>query len=263
MQTITRLAILALAVACSVGSVLAQQPVRRTPVKAATRPASATKTTRRVVSPAKKPAVAATSHTAAVKQEPQQEAPAAKPAPAPVVARQTESHSQPATQAAPVRSRSTSVGHSSGHKHVYVNAGVGLATYYGGGLPLGVSAEMDVKNNFSVGGSIDYFRYNYGYYSGGYTFIYAGARASYHLGDALNVENANFDPYIGASLGFRHARYRDSYGYSYSDYGNGYNSGIWLGIHAGARYLFSPKVGAFAEVGYGVSALKVGLTAKF
>ncbi|GAB2540251.1 hypothetical protein [Spirosoma aerophilum] len=263
MQTITRLATLALAFTLSVGSALAQQPVRKAPVKSATRTTTATKTTRPVANPAKKPAVAAPTTTANGKQEPQQEAPVTRPAPAPVVARQTETHAQPTTQPAPSRSRPTSTGRQSGGKHVYLNAGVGLAAYYGGGLPLGVSAEVDVKNNVSVGGSIDYFRYNYGYYSGGYTFIYAGARASYHLGDALNVQNASFDPYIGASLGFRHASYHDSYGYSYSDYGNGYNSGIWLGIHAGARYLFSPKVGAFAEVGYGVSALKVGLTAKF
>ncbi len=258
MQTITRFTTLALAVTLSVGQVIAQQPVRRTAARSAARPG--TTAARPAVSQARKPVVAS-APTATAKSE--AAAPVAKPAPAPVVAQQTESRPQPATQAAPARYRSTSVARTSGSKHVYLNAGVGLATYYGGGLPLGVSVEVDVKNNFSVGGSIDYFRYNYGYYSGGYTFIYAGARGSYHLGEAMNVQDNRFDPYIGASLGFRHAGYHDSYGYSYSDYGNGYNSGIWIGIHAGARYLFSPKVGAFAEVGYGVSALKLGLTTKF
>ena len=61
----------------------------------------------------------------------------------------------------------------------YLNVGVGLAAYYGGGLPLGASFEVDVKNNISVGGSVDYLRYGYnsGGYKWNYTFVYAGARA--------------------------------------------------------------------------------------
>ncbi|MVM38602.1 hypothetical protein GO730_15290 [Spirosoma sp. HMF3257] len=73
------------------------------------------------------------------------------------------------------------------------------------------------------------------------------------------METSSFDPYIGASLGFRYA------GSGYSDYyySSSYNSGLWVGLHLGARFMFSPKVGAFTEVGYGVSAVKLGLTAKF
>ena len=145
----------------------------------------------------------------------------------------------------------------------YLNVGVGLAAYYGGGLPLGASFEVDAKNNISIGGSVDYLRYGYnsGGYKWNYTFVYAGARASYHLGELLNVGNDKFDPYAGATLGFRYAGYRDSYGYN--DYVSPYNSGIYLGIHLGGRYMFSEKVGGFAEVGYGVSALRLGVTAKF
>lgn len=258
MQTITKFSLLALAFTLAIGPASAQQSVRRTVTKTAVKPAAP----RPAVAQANKTVAAPATETAA-KPAVQTQAPAEKTTSAPAVARQTETHQQPVTHSSSSQTRSTTPMQSNGDKHVYINAGVGLATYYGGGLPLGVSAEVDVKNNFSVGGSFDYFRYNYGYYSGGYTFIYAGARASFHLSEALNVNNANFDPYVGASLGFRHASYHDSYGYSYSDYGNGYNSGLWLGIHAGARYLFSPKVGAFAEVGYGVSALKVGITARF
>lgn len=166
-------------------------------------------------------------------------------------------------QAAPVRHTSqnttsptthaqTSTGNS---RSKYLNVGVGVAAYYGAGFPLGASFEIDMKNNVSVGGSFDFLRY-----SGGYTFIYVGARASYHLGELLNVQDNKFDPYIGATLGFRHTGYDNSYGYY--DYGS-YNSGLYLGIHLGSRYYFSDKLGGFAEVGYGVSALKLGLTAKF
>ncbi|GAB4019057.1 hypothetical protein GCM10028773_20920 [Spirosoma koreense] len=131
-----------------------------------------------------------------------------------------------------------------------------MATYYASGFPIGVSAEVEAKNGFSVGGSIDYYHYNYGYYSGGYNFVYAGARASYHF----PTQSSNFDPYIGATLGFRFAGDSGGYGYYYDNYG--YNSGLYVGVHLGARCYFSPKVGAFAEVGYGVSAVKLGIAAK-
>lgn len=142
----------------------------------------------------------------------------------------------------------------------YLNAGIGLAAYMGGGIPLGVSYEKTIRDNVSVGGSVDFARYGRSY--GRYTFIYAGARGSYHLGELLGVSDNKFDPYIGASLGFRHVSYRDSYGYG-SDYYNSYGSGLYLGIHLGSRYMFSEKLGGFAEVGYGISALRLGVSAKF
>lgn len=251
MKTSIHFATLALALTLSVGSALAQQPVRRPGPKTAARPTAST--TRASVSQAKKPVV---TQTVAAKPQPQaQQAPA--PGPTPAVTQQTESRPQPVAHTTAVSPRATASYRS--HKNVYVNLGVGLATYYGGGFPVGVSVEADVKNNFSVGGSLDYYHYNYGYYSSGYNFVYMGARASYHLGEALNVQSSSFDPYIGASLGFRYA------GSGYSDYyySSSYNSGLWVGLHLGARFMFSPKVGAFTEVGYGVSAVKLGLTAKF
>ncbi|UHG90523.1 hypothetical protein [Spirosoma oryzicola] len=153
---------------------------------------------------------------------------------------------------------------SSSERPLYINAGIGLGAYTAGGIPIGLSVEKTIQNNISVGGSIDYARYGYntGGYSWHYTFIYAGARGSYHLGELLNTGNDKFDPYAGVSLGFRHASYKDTYGYV-GDYYNPYSSGLYLGIHLGARYMFSEKFGGFAEVGYGVSALRLGLSAKF
>lgn len=173
----------------------------------------------------------------------------------PVVARNTTTQSAPASRPAPA----VRVGRAK-----YLNAGIGLAAYYGGGLPLGASFEVEIKKNVSVGGSVDYLRYGYnsGGYKWNYTFIYAGARGSYHLGEALGVGNDKFDPYVGATLGFRHASYKDNYGYN-DYYSSPYNSGLFLGVHLGSRYLFSEKIGGFAEVGYGVSALRLGVTAKF
>lgn len=257
MPTFTKFGALALTIALSVSTTLAQTPVRRTATKTVARPHT-TSATRVTPTPTRKP-VATVATAPAV-----QAAPAQTAAPAPVVARQSEPQAQPIAQPTPSSARPRVSTAGSSHRNVYLNAGVGLATYYGGGFPIGVSVEVDARNNFSVGGSIDYYRYSYGYYSSGYNFIYAGARGSYHLGDALNVQSSNFDPYIGATLGFRYAGYGGSHGYGYYDgYSSSYNSGLYVGIHVGARVLFSPKVGAFAEVGYGVSALKLGLAAKF
>ncbi|UHG90483.1 hypothetical protein [Spirosoma oryzicola] len=249
MKSFTQLAMLAIALVCSTDLTMAQQSVRR----------PATQTSTAVRKPVQRPAASPVRRPATTAVAPRAQAPVAEARPAPVEAQpaptsQTVARPQPGARYATTRSYSRP---SRSSHAVYLNAGLGLATYYGGGLPLGVSVEVDAKNNFSVGGSIDYYRYANGYYSGGYNFVYFGGRASYHLGEAMNVQTSTFDPYVGASLGFRYAGNS-----GYYDYG-GYNSGLFVGLHLGARFMFAPKVGAFAEVGYGVSAVKLGLTAKF
>jgi hypothetical protein len=148
----------------------------------------------------------------------------------------------------------------------YLNAGLGLGAFTAGGIPIGASLEVDVKENISVGGFFDYARYGYKYagYRWNYNFLYFGARASYHLGDLLrdaDISNPRWDPYAGLSLGLRTAHYSDNTGTD--DFTSPYSSGAFLGLHLGSRYMFTEKVGAFAEVGYGVSALRLGVTARF
>ncbi len=244
----TRFALILLLAGCTT-PLLAQQVTHR---------AAASKRTAVAAKPhvATRKPVATTRSTAVATSAPAGSTQSAQPVTTPAV------DTQPvvtATQPAPVRPTTgtanrtqTSFGSS---RNKYLNVGVGLAAYYGAGLPLGASFEVDVANNFSVGGSVDYL-----HYSGGYTFIYAGARGSYHVGELLGVQDKKFDPYVGATLGFRHTSY--AYSYGYYDYGS-YNSGLYLGVHLGSRYYFGEKVGGFAEVGYGVSAVRLGLTAKF
>lgn len=151
-------------------------------------------------------------------------------------------------------------------RNKYLNAGIGLAAYTAGGIPIGASLEVDVQENISVGGFVDYARYGYRYggYKWNYNFLYFGARGSYHLGHLLgdlDLSDSKWDPYAGVSLGIRTASYSDNTGND--DFISPYSSGAFLGIHAGSRYMFSEKTGGFAEVGYGVSALRLGVTAKF
>lgn len=145
----------------------------------------------------------------------------------------------------------------------YLNVGLGIGTFNAGGIPIGASFEYGLKNNISVGGFFDYARYgrNYSGYKWHYTFLYFGARASYHANELLGISNEKLDTYGGVSLGFRSVSYKDNSGYS--DYYNPYGSSVVFGIHAGARYMLSEKVGGFAEVGYGIAALRLGITAKF
>lgn len=146
----------------------------------------------------------------------------------------------------------------------FLNAGIGLGTYTYRGLPIGASFEYTVKDNISVGGSFDFSRYGYnsGGYKWSYTFLFFAARGTYHFGEILNISDSKFDPYAGLSLGVRTSSYRDNAGYS-GDYYSPYGNSVFLGLHAGARYMLSEKIGAFGEVGYGVAALRLGVSAKF
>ena len=148
----------------------------------------------------------------------------------------------------------------------YLNVGIGLGAYNAGGIPIGASLEVGIKENISVGGFFDYSRYgrNFGGYRWSYNFLYFGARGSYHLGDLLKeleISNDKLDPYAGLSIGIRTVSYSDNVGYD--NYVSPYSGGILLGLHVGSRYMFTERLGGFAEVGYGVSALRLGLTAKF
>jgi hypothetical protein len=156
----------------------------------------------------------------------------------------------------------------------YLNAGIGVGTFYRG-LPFGLSYERGVTDDISVGGFFDYSAAKYSYGSlGGFfgnsldgrlTILFVGARASYHFNKLLNMDNNKVDLYGGAALGFRSVswKYDDEDLNNNSLFSDPYSSGILFGIHAGARYMFSENIGGFAELGYGVSVLKLGLAVKF
>jgi hypothetical protein len=146
----------------------------------------------------------------------------------------------------------------------YLNAGIGVGTFYRG-LPIGFSYERGITDQISVGGFLDYSSAKYGYtgYDGRLTILFIGARASYHFNEVLDIKNDKVDLYGGIALGFRSVKWKyenDAYNGLYAD---PYSNGVLLGIHAGARYMFASNVGGFAELGYGVSILKLGLAVKF
>ena len=141
----------------------------------------------------------------------------------------------------------------------FLNATIGLNSYYSTGLPLGASFEVGITDAISVGGQADYASGNYG--SGlGFTAFYIGARGAYHLGEILKINSDKVDVYGGLGLGYRSFSWKDGYnGVGYS-YGNGLDFNYFIG----GRYFFSDNIGAVLELGYsGVSNARAGLTFKF
>jgi hypothetical protein len=142
-----------------------------------------------------------------------------------------------------------------------LNLGFGINSYYSGGIPLSASFEVGVTDDISVGGGLDYLSYNYSGY-GRFTAVYIGGRGSYHFSRLLNLRNEAVDIYGGLSLGYRSFSWNDNY--AGPGLGNTYSSGLFLGIHAGARYYFTKKVGGFLELGaLGSTNARLGVAFKF
>jgi len=135
----------------------------------------------------------------------------------------------------------------------YLNLGIGVGTYFNG-TPFGASFEHGFTDDISAGVFLDYSTYNNG---GGFktNIVYGGVRGSYHFAKLFDLDIPQLDPYGGVSLGYTSV--------SYNGISGSFASEVLVGVHAGARYLFTPSVGAYAEVGYGVAALNVGVSFKF
>ncbi len=145
----------------------------------------------------------------------------------------------------------------------YINAGIGLGTFGftgTGGLPITASFEHGFSDKISAGLSVGLVSTKYSSYWK-YNYFVVGARGSYHFNELLNVNNDKVDVYGGATLFYR------GYSVKYTGpddwYGKSSSGGLDFAIHAGGRYYFAENFGAFAELGWGISPLQLGLTLKF
>lgn len=87
------------------------------------------------------------------------------------------------------------------------------------------------------------------------------ARINWHFGN-----NEKVDPYIGIGMGYRDAKWTGSNNDPQSEFSsttveNPFNLGFESTL--GARFMFSPNVGAYVEVGLAKAVAQFGLTAKF
>ena len=128
--------------------------------------------------------------------------------------------------------------------------------YLGIGGYLGYQSAYLNYDNYYYNNSKYYYRHNWKY------MVFA-ARAAYHL-DVLNTSKAEL--YFGAMLGLRYTSYKYETN-SIDPNKNLYelnNSSIYpsYSFFIGGRYYFAPKVAAFAEFGYGISYITLGVSFK-
>jgi hypothetical protein len=144
----------------------------------------------------------------------------------------------------------------------YVNAGIGIGTFGfngTGGLPVTIGYDRGITDQISVGAYLGMVRTKYAYdYKYKYTIF--GIRGSYHFNELLEIENPQIDVYGGVAINYRNYTLKyDWEGHNEKVSG----STVGVGIHAGGRYFFTDKFGAYAELGYGISPLQLGAVLKF
>lgn len=139
-----------------------------------------------------------------------------------------------------------------------LNIGIGLGDSYGedftiipavnGSFEVGI---IDIPNVgvIGVGGFAGFKFAPYSYYN--YTHTALAGRAAFHF---QFFDTGNFDLYAGLSTGYEFWAYSDYYA-------NG--SDILFEEFVGARWMKKDNFGFFAELGYGVSSIKAGITMKF
>jgi hypothetical protein len=165
-----------------------------------------------------------------------------------------------------------------------ISAGVGLGGHFGsfsyGSQTPGFSLQYERgvwdiggPGVISLGGYVGTKGYKYSGDYGGYHFsqkwnyTIIGLRSAYHYN---GINNGKFDVYGGLMLSYNilSYKYSDNFTNNGNYYGvNGstgsYGSTVGLTAYVGGRYLFTDHIGAFAELGYGVSILNLGLAVKF
>ena len=150
-----------------------------------------------------------------------------------------------------------------------LNIGVGLGSPYN--FAPGVTAFPSINTSFEYGiieipkigvisaGVFAAFKHSYDKYDtykDTYNYTTIATRGAFHLGF---LKTSKFDVYGGVIIGITHKVYVDELSTQ-----NSYTrNDLVLDVFAGGRIMFSKKFGVFAELGYGISFLKAGVTLKF
>ncbi|WP_026951404.1 hypothetical protein [Algoriphagus mannitolivorans] len=118
----------------------------------------------------------------------------------------------------------------------------------------------------SLGGYIGYKSFGYKTSSNGFNseskwnYTILGARGAFHFSQ---IQNEKLDLYAGVLLSYNllSYSYEDNSGFNTGANGS-YGNSTGLTLFGGARYFFTDKLAGFAELGYGISYLNVGLSVK-
>ena len=161
-----------------------------------------------------------------------------------------------------------------------INLGIGLGSLYYRGLgganfstSPAITLSLDhgfrkieeIEGTIGLGGIIGFqsssARYNNssGFYKYHWSNFIIAPRGTYHAG-FLNTDK--FDLYGGLMLGLRIETVNFSSNYGAADLGNYGGVNVAWGAFIGGAYYFASSVGAFAELGYDVAYLKIGVSFK-
>lgn len=149
-------------------------------------------------------------------------------------------------------------GYHKGNKDLNAGISLGLAGIYGDASfpPISIGFQYGIDEKISIGGILGYSSSKYGWedWQWKYSYIVIGARGEYHFLESSN----KLDAYAGATLGYNIVSVSEPSGYSvYGGY-EAESSYMIYGVHVGARYAVSDKIGVFGELGYGIGYLTVG-----
>ncbi|NPA43158.1 MAG: porin family protein [Chlorobi bacterium] len=157
--------------------------------------------------------------------------------------------------------------------NVLLNAAAGVGLYEGRGTvvkvpPLSASFEYMVSDLFSAGLEGGYYSFafrliisrpgqdDYQLAEGDFDVRYGAVTLNYHF-----INLYTLDVYGGVKAGRTFLR-----GRVHSETGGGpltlpvpVSRTVW-GVQLGVRYMFTPRFGAFAELGYGTSVIRAGLS---
>ncbi len=143
----------------------------------------------------------------------------------------------------------------SGMGPIRVNYEYAVSDKLGVGLNIGYTSASVKFTDSYTDGSGNTQTYNYKYKYSKLTIL---PRLNWHLGESEKV-----DPYIGFGIGFKKVTY--ALETNDPNFQGIKLSGLPVGFDAtfGCRFLFTPNIGAYVEVGAGHGFLQGGLVAKF
>jgi hypothetical protein len=153
-----------------------------------------------------------------------------------------------------------------------LGAGIGYYGYIGHPVPnLNLNYEFDLPGDFTLAPFIGFYTYTnsqywgdpyqpYRYYTYRETVVPVGLKLAYYF-DELFQAGPKWDFYAAASAGFavRSVSWEDNYDGNRTLSNDA--SPLYLNLHIGARYDFTPRTGIFLDLSTGVSS--VGLSFHF
>jgi len=173
-----------------------------------------------------------------------------------------------------------------GQKDINIGIGFGTSFYsstYNSTIPpLSFSFDVGITDEISLGGYLGFagasWRYtstewcnipgsggpNFYNYTDEYNYTYniVAMRGAYHFAEF--IPHDNLDVYGGLLLGYNIVRYKFSTTSACAGHisSSGSGSAGVFSIYGGMRYRFNEKFGIFAELGYGISYVTIGLSIK-